>query len=101
MYLLSCKSEALKAYIEYEAWLYMQDNVKIKCLHSDRGGEYLSKEFSNHLATRLVMVLSIDSLCTIPHEKTGVPKDSIKPLSKGSEPCFMLLNSQKVCGERH
>ena len=51
MYLLSCKSDALKAYVEYKAWLYMQYNMKVKHLHSNCGGEYLSKEFCNHLAS--------------------------------------------------
>ena len=50
-YLLSKKSEALKAYKFFEAWaITQQHSTKIKVLHSDRRGEYLSKEFNKHLA---------------------------------------------------
>ena len=35
--------------MSYEAWLLTQYNVRIKCLNLDRGGEYLSKDFSDHL----------------------------------------------------
>ena len=31
------------------AWLSTQYNAKVKCLRSDRGGEYLSDEFVKHL----------------------------------------------------
>jgi len=51
VYLLSKKSEALKAYKFFEAWaITQQHSTKIKVLHSDCGGEYLSKEFDDHLA---------------------------------------------------
>ena len=36
----------------YEARLETQHNVKIKRLQSDRGGEYLSKEFDQHLKSK-------------------------------------------------
>jgi transposase InsO family protein len=43
IYLLHHKSEA------FEAWANTQHDAKIKCLHSDHGGEYLSKGFTKHL----------------------------------------------------
>ena len=43
------KAETFASYKSYEAWLATQFNAKIKCLCSDRGGEYLSNEFSQHL----------------------------------------------------
>ena len=43
------KDEAFDSYKAYEAWLMNQYNARIKCLHSDRGGEYLSDKFSAHL----------------------------------------------------
>src|SRR5271155_296226 len=49
VYFLNAKDEAFTAYQYYEAWMKTQHNVQIKSLHSDRGGEYLSEEFSNHL----------------------------------------------------
>ena len=39
----------LAKYKEYEAWLQTQHSKPIKILQLDRGGEYLSKDFNNHL----------------------------------------------------
>jgi transposase InsO family protein len=49
LYLLRTKDEAFEAYKKFENYLETQYKVRIKCLHSDRGGEYLSKEFTAHL----------------------------------------------------
>ena len=49
VYFLQTKDETFRSYLKYEAWLSTQYNIRIKCLNSDRGGEYLSKEFSDHL----------------------------------------------------
>ena len=49
VYFLHSKDETFNAYRIYEAWLSNQHKARIKCLHSDRGGEYLSDEFSTHL----------------------------------------------------
>jgi transposase InsO family protein len=49
VYFLQTKDETYRSYLNYEAWLSTQYNVRIKCLNSDRGGEYLLKEFSDHL----------------------------------------------------
>ena len=49
VYFLQTKDEAFNFYQIYEAWLSTQYNARIKCLNSDRWGEYLSKEFSDHL----------------------------------------------------
>ncbi|TFY50793.1 hypothetical protein EVG20_g11324 [Dentipellis fragilis] len=49
LYLLRTKDQAFEAYCKYEAWCATNKDRKIKVLHSDRGGEYLSKEFSAHL----------------------------------------------------
>lgn len=49
-YLLPYKSDALTVYKRFEAWALTQGHcTAIKVLHSDRGGEYLSDEFSEHL----------------------------------------------------
>ena len=40
------------AYKRYEAYLLQQKGIHIKKLHTDRGGEYLSNEFSNYLASQ-------------------------------------------------
>lgn len=39
-YLLKNKSSAFDAYRSFFAWVQTQFGTKIKCLHSDRGGEY-------------------------------------------------------------
>jgi transposase InsO family protein len=51
-FLLTAKSEAFSTYQRFEAWACTQNHCRaIKVLRSDRGGEYLSKEFDQHLAT--------------------------------------------------
>ena len=49
LYLLRTKSDAFETYKEYEAWCRTQLDAKVKVLHSDRGGEYLDKEFISYL----------------------------------------------------
>jgi len=51
VYLLALKSKAFIAYLSFEAWMKTQYDTRIKQLHSNHGGEYLSNEFSTHLAT--------------------------------------------------
>jgi hypothetical protein len=46
---LRSKDEALDAYKAYAAWAHTQHGVRIKRLHSDRGGEYTGKEFTKFL----------------------------------------------------
>ena len=49
-FLLRTKDEALDAYKMYEAWAVTQHHCQaIKVLRSDRGGEYLSEAFNQHL----------------------------------------------------
>ena len=43
------KSESLEKFKEFQNEVENQRGKKIKALRSDRGGEYLSHEFSNHL----------------------------------------------------
>jgi len=49
IYLMSKKSETFENYLAFKAWLKTQHNAQIRMLRSDRGGEYLSGEFSAHL----------------------------------------------------
>ena len=48
-YLMRTKDETLDQYKAYEAWLKTQFGISIKVFHSDRGGEFTSKAFSDHL----------------------------------------------------
>ena len=50
LYLLRKKSDTFSAYKSFKAWAEVHHNAPIKVLHSDRGGEYLSEQFINHLA---------------------------------------------------
>jgi hypothetical protein len=43
------KDETFDSYKTYEAWLKTQYDILIKMLHTDRGGEYMSNAFSEHL----------------------------------------------------
>lgn len=52
LYLLRQKSETFTAYKCFEAMLKVQDNKPIKALQSDRGSEYLSTAFLDHLAAQ-------------------------------------------------
>lgn len=50
LYLLRTKDETFDAFKAYSAEVFTQKGLTIKTLHTDQGGEYLSEEFSNHLA---------------------------------------------------
>jgi hypothetical protein len=50
VHFLKKKSEAFNSYKRYEAWVKVQRNAFIKIFGSDRGGEFTSKEFNEHLA---------------------------------------------------
>jgi hypothetical protein len=49
LYLLRQKSDTFDAYKRFEAWVQTNMETQIKTLRSDRGGEYLSDEFTDHL----------------------------------------------------
>ncbi|KAJ9561918.1 hypothetical protein OSB04_007078 [Centaurea solstitialis] len=49
VYLMRHKSESFEKFREYQNKVQNQLDRKIKFLRSDRGGEYLSQEFGNHL----------------------------------------------------
>ena len=49
IYFMRQKSETLDYYQRYEAWAKVQRNAVIKIFGCDRGGEFTSKEFTDHL----------------------------------------------------
>ncbi|PPQ82237.1 hypothetical protein CVT24_012925 [Panaeolus cyanescens] len=49
IYFMRLKSDTFDAFKRYEAWVLRQRNGTIKELRTDRGGEYLSEEFTQHL----------------------------------------------------
>lgn len=52
LHLLAAKSDAPDAYKEFEAWSNTQMKKPIKTLHSDRGGEYMGKQFVLYLKSK-------------------------------------------------
>ena len=48
LYFQKNKAEMFKSYLRDEAYIQTQAGNKIKIVHSDRGGEFLSKEMVNH-----------------------------------------------------
>src|ERR1700760_1797591 len=50
--LLRAKSDAFDAYKKFDAWCQTQFDVRIKVMHSDRGGEFTSNEFISYLKER-------------------------------------------------
>ena len=50
--LLTTKDETFGAYKHFKAWAGTQHKVRVKRLRSDRGGEYLSNEFRDHLKSK-------------------------------------------------
>ena len=52
LYLQKAKSDTFDSYQAFEAWLSTQFNTKVKRLRSDRGGEYLSMEFTKYLKSK-------------------------------------------------
>ncbi|KAJ9552891.1 hypothetical protein OSB04_016936 [Centaurea solstitialis] len=71
VYLIRHKSEAFEKFKEFHNEVQNQLDKKIKFLRSDRGGEYLSQEFDNHL-----MEYGIVSQLTPPYtpQMNGVSK---------------------------
>jgi hypothetical protein len=55
LHLLRTKDEAFEAYKQFKAWSANQLEAPIHVLHSDRGGEYLGKEFSVYLKSKGTM----------------------------------------------
>ena len=52
LYLQKVKSNTFDSYQAFEAWLSTQFNTKVKHLRLDRGGEYLSAEFTKYLKSK-------------------------------------------------
>src|SRR6266487_2928527 len=48
-YLQRAKSDTFKSYQLFAAWVKTQMGITIACLHADRGGEYLDKNFISFL----------------------------------------------------
>jgi len=51
IYFLNKKLEALEVFKEFKTWAEKEAGTSIKCLRTDRGGEYNSKEFTDFCST--------------------------------------------------
>ncbi|KAJ3473654.1 hypothetical protein NLI96_g12893 [Meripilus lineatus] len=51
-YLMRNKSEAFEKYKVFEAWVETQKGQRVRALRSDRGGEYMSNAFTDHLESK-------------------------------------------------
>lgn len=54
IYLLKSKSEAFEAFKHFQLWMESNTGCKILKLKTDRGGEYSSTEFLNHLKSSAI-----------------------------------------------
>jgi hypothetical protein len=69
--LMHRKSETFGNYRNYEAWLKTQFNANIKTFQSDKGGEYTSTEFSQHMKSKgTIHHFSVHDV----HGQNGVPE---------------------------
>ena len=50
VYFLKNKSDVLSTFVKWKAEVENQTGARVKCLRSDNGGEYNSKEFTNYYA---------------------------------------------------
>lgn len=48
VYFLQSKSEAFECFLKFQAAVERETVLKVKVLRSDRGGEFLSREFNDH-----------------------------------------------------
>ena len=55
VYLMKHKSEAFDKFKEYQSMVEKQTKKSIKILRSDRGGEYLSNKFLDHLKENRIL----------------------------------------------
>lgn len=52
LYPLYNKSEVYATFLKFHAMLVTQFTASVKCLQSDRGGEFTSKLFNDYLASK-------------------------------------------------
>ena len=55
MYLMKHKFEVFDKFKEYQSMVEKQTKKSIKVLRSDRGGEYLSSKFFEHLKSKDIL----------------------------------------------
>jgi hypothetical protein len=97
VYFLHTKDETFDSYRIYEAWLSTQQKAKIKCLRSDRGGEYLSDEFSAHLKKAgTVRKLTVHDT----PEHNGVAERLNRTIMERYRQCSTIAICRSFCGQK-
>jgi transposase InsO family protein len=85
VFFLNKKSEAFKNFKTYKEMVETETELKIKCLRSDNGGEFTSKEFmefcSEHGIKRQF------SVARTPQQNGVVERKNINKYRKWPEPC--------------
>jgi len=71
VYILTLKSEALKAYLSFEAWMKTQYRTRIKWLCSDFSGEYCHDPFPE--AKSHLVIPTLSPLGLLHHPFLGLP----------------------------
>ena len=51
VFFLKSKDQAFQSFKSYKAWIELQSGYKIKALQDDKGGEFMSNEFEQYLAS--------------------------------------------------
>ena len=97
-YYLPSKSNTFTAYKKYEAWVRVQCGAPIKIFGCDRGGEFMSHEFMEHLENQAQFVTS---LCMINLLQMAWWNGQIRPSLKGHVLCFTHLDSLNTYGQKH
>jgi hypothetical protein len=98
VYLMRTKDETLDQYKAYEAWLKTQYGVSIEVFHSDRGGEFMSNTFSEHLqkAGTIRRLTAHDT-----PEYNGVAERLNRTLIEKVRASYMTPDCQNSYGEKH
>ncbi len=93
-YFAKTKDEVMKTFLEYKALAENQQGTSIKVLRSDRGGEYMSKDFDNFLHQN-----GIIHQLTVAHtpQQNGVAERRNRTLTEATR-CLLI---QSGCSIEH
>jgi hypothetical protein len=83
---MKSKDQFKQAFINYKAWAENQLSHIIKCLHSDRGGEYVNNDLK-----RILQEAGVEHKLTVPHS----------PQQNGRAECFNRTIMEKASAMLH
>lgn len=96
-YLMKYKSEVMSKFIIFKAMVERQSGLKIKCLRSDNGGEFVSYRFSGFLSKE-----GIVHQTTVPYsaQQNGVSERLNRTLIEKHVACCRNQVLVSIIGER-